>query len=171
MSGQDPTDLDDDDLALVAKLRALPPEGVEPDWRKLEAAIRAEVGEDAPRPWWRNWRWIVPIWALATTAAIALLVTRDAPGVEKSAPPQPVLTKEVEPPLQPPVEAPAEAMYLDGESVNLDNVDPAFDPRDDSARAALDVEEPDDSFDLRWIDELDEKSMESVEQWLMHKRS
>src|SRR6478735_2549542 len=69
-------ELDHEDRALVAKLRELPPEGTEPDWQALEAAIRAEVGNESPRPWWRNWRWIVPVWALATTAAVALLVSR-----------------------------------------------------------------------------------------------
>src|SRR5689334_11413347 len=99
------SELDDEDLALVNKLRALPPEGVEPDWQKLEAAIRAEVGDEAPRPWWRNWRWIVPIWALATTAAVALLVTRDAPVEKTFVPPTPVMSKHVETPPAP-VEAP-----------------------------------------------------------------
>ena len=33
------SDLDDQDRELIAKLRALPPEGVEPDWQKLEAAF------------------------------------------------------------------------------------------------------------------------------------
>ena len=63
-----------EDRALVAKLRALPPEGDEPDWQKLEAAIRAEVGDEAPRPWWRNWRWLVPLGRSPTTAALAFVV-------------------------------------------------------------------------------------------------
>src|SRR3954469_9978333 len=67
--------LDDDDRALIAKLKALPPEGKEPDWQQLAASIRAEVGDAAPAPWWRNWRWIVPVWALATTAVVTLVVT------------------------------------------------------------------------------------------------
>ena len=62
----------DEDDELIAKLKALPPEGQEPDWQKLEAAIRAQVGDRAPVVWWRNWKWIVPMWALATTAAVAL---------------------------------------------------------------------------------------------------
>lgn len=168
MSGRPPSDLDDDDRELVAKLRALPPEGVEPDWQKLEAAIRAEVGDQTPRPWWRNWRWIVPIWALATTAAVALLVTRDRP-VEKTVHPTPVMPRQIATP--PPVEAPAPAMWLDGEMVELDRVDDSFDPLDDSARAALDTSEPEDGFDLHWIDELDDRAIDSVEHWLMHERS
>src|SRR5438445_6944292 len=79
----DELELDGEDREILAKLRALPPEGNEPDWQQLEASIRAEVGDRAPTVWWRNWKWIVPIWALATTAAIALLVLRghhdDAP--------------------------------------------------------------------------------------------
>lgn len=170
MTGQDPRDLDEADLELVGKLRALPPEGVEPDWQKLEAAIRAEVGDEAPRPWWRNWRWIVPIWALATTAAVALLVTgRDRPVEKTIVPPTPVLSKQVETPT--PSAASAPAMWLDGQVVDLENVDDSFDPLDESARAALDTSEPDDSFDLHWIDSLDERAMDSVEQWLMHERS
>jgi hypothetical protein len=169
------SDLDDEDLALVGKLRALPPEGVEPDWHKLEAAIRAEVGERAPRPWWRNWRWIVPIWALATTAAVALLVTRDKT-VEKTAPRStPMMSKHVETPAPSATPATADeasAMWLAGEIVELDDVDDTrFEPLDDSAHAALDIDEPDDSFDLHWIDQLDERAMDSVEQWLMHERS
>jgi hypothetical protein len=63
-------------------------------------------------------------------------------------------------------------MWLDGEMVELEGVDEtSFEPLDDSARAALDLDEPDDSFDLHWIDELDDRAMDSVEQWLMHKRS
>ena len=178
MSGESPTDLDDEDLAVVARLRALPPEGVEPDWQKLEAAIRAEVGDEAPRPWWRNWRWIVPIWALATTAAVALLLTREQPVEKTFVPPTPVMSKQVETPAPAPVAASASdaeqvpAMWLGGEVVELSDVDEAsFEPLDDSARAALDIDEPDDSFDLQWIDTLDDRAMDSVEQWLMHKRS
>ena len=68
-------ELDAADRALVDTLRTLPPEGGEPDWKKLEAAIRAEVSPLAmPAPWWRSWRWLVPIGALATTAAILLTI-------------------------------------------------------------------------------------------------
>ena len=70
-------ELDDSEREIVAKLRALPPEGNEPDWQQLAASIRAEVGDRAPTVWWRNWKWIVPIWALATTAAVALIVLRN----------------------------------------------------------------------------------------------
>lgn len=154
------SELDDDDLALVAKLRALPPEGVEPDWKKLEAAIRAEVGDEAPRPWWRNWRWIVPIWVFATTAAIALLVTREP---ARPAAPPPFVAPIVETPA-PTVERRAPALWLDGELVEIGDGDVELPD-------AIATDEPDDSFDLHWIDELDEREIESVEQWLSDKRS
>jgi hypothetical protein len=154
-------ELDDDDLALVAKLRALPPEGVEPDWKQLEAAIREEVGDEAPRPWWRNWRWIVPIWALATTAAIALLVTRDHAKPIAPAPMPFVAPIAVTP--TPTVER-ASAVWLDGEPVDIGDGDVELPD-------AIATEEVDDSFDLHWIDELDDREIESVEQWLSHKRS
>jgi len=68
-------ELDDADHKLVDKLRGLPPDGDEPDWKRLEAAIRAEVSPlSTPAPWWRNWRWLVPIGALATTAAIVMTI-------------------------------------------------------------------------------------------------
>lgn len=161
MSSDGRDQLDDDDLVLVAKLRALPPEGVEPDWKKLEAAIRAEVGEEAPRPWWRNWRWIVPIWALAATAAVALLVTRDH--AKPIAPlPQPFVAPIAVTP--PPAVERAPAVWLDGESVEIGDGDVELPD-------AIATEEGDDSFDLQWIDELDDREIESVEQWLQHKRS
>src|SRR5215467_11575933 len=58
---------------MLDQLRALPHEGVEPDWNKLESAIRDAVGPTVPRPWWRNWRWLAPIGAFAATAAIAIV--------------------------------------------------------------------------------------------------
>lgn len=163
MSSDRRDELDDDDLALVAKLRALPPEGVEPDWKKLEAAIRAEVGGEAPRPWWRNWRWIVPIWALATTAAITLLVTRD-PAKPSARAPVPFVAPTAVTPTPTPTLERAPAVWLDGEPVEIGEGD--VDLPD-----AIATEDSDDAFDLQWIDELDERQIESVEQWLQDKRS
>src|SRR5262245_62960485 len=47
--------------ALLGRLRELPPEGNEPDWSAMERSIRAAVGSEVPRPWWRAWRWLVPV--------------------------------------------------------------------------------------------------------------
>jgi len=162
-------DLDGEDRALIQQLRELPPEGNEPDWQALEAAIRAEVGDDAPRPWWRNWRWIVPVWALATTAAVALIVLHHHP--------EPSRTVLRDPPVAAPPAPPAHAMWLDGEALDLDDIDePALDTLDGDARAALD---PDDDvtggllpiLDYAWIDSLDESAIDRAETWLQRKRS
>jgi len=183
-------ELDAGDREVIEKLRALPPDGEEPDWHKLEAAIRAGVGSAVPRPWWRKWRWIVPIWALATTATVALLVTREQP----REPVQPAVSTHERTHQDAPSAAPpeaAEAMWLDGEPVDLDGVDDtSLDPLDEPARAALDPGSrgepaslhvgPDDGdvsagilpvTDLGWIDNLDEGAVDQVEQWLAKKRS
>jgi len=168
--------LDADDRALVAKLKELPPEGSEPDWQALEAAIRAEVGDDAPRPWWRNWRWIVPVWVLATTAVVALLVMRGGKPVEHQAVVGPgrLDAGVVESPAP---AAATSAMWLDGEAVELDNVDgSALDELDGEARAAL-APEGDVTggilpvADYGWIDTLDDEAVGVAEDWLKRKRS
>ncbi|HUS29468.1 MAG TPA: hypothetical protein VMZ53_13205 [Kofleriaceae bacterium] len=156
-------ELDDRDHELIAKLRALPPEGTEPNWQKLEAAIRAEVGDRAPRPWWRNWKWIIPVWALATTAAVALIVMRDhdapAPQHALTSPSQhdtPSTQREV---------TNAPAMWLDGEALNLDDVDDAsLDNLDQAAREVLDTDDV-------GLDELDDAALDEIEQWLEKERS
>jgi hypothetical protein len=167
--------LDAEDKALVAKLAALPPEGNEPDWHALEAAIRAEVGDAAPRPWWRNWRWIVPVWALATTAVIALVLLRSGTRVEDTAVVAPArtdagMTDEAPPPMQ-------EAMWLDGEIVELDDVSgSALDELDGEARKAL---EPEGDItggilpvaDYGWLDALDDEALVAAEDWLNRKPS
>src|SRR6478735_559545 len=117
-------ELDHEDRALVAKLRELPPEGTEPDWQALEAAIHAEVGDEAPRPWWRNWRWIVPVWALATTAAVALLLSRAHHDVPTPTPtPQPIARPAAVTPPPPATQESAPAVWLDGEPVEIDDVE------------------------------------------------
>jgi hypothetical protein len=174
-------DLDPDDRALVARLRALPPEGNEPDWHELEAAIRAEVGDhvDAARhsrPWWRNWRWIVPVWALATTAAVALLVTRGGPPAEPEVVRGAARDAGAAPePAQP--EAEPVALWLDGDVVEIGEVPAAaLDELDGEARAAL---APDDDVsdgilpvaDYGWIDTLDDAAVVAAEDWLKRNKS
>src|SRR5882724_9244662 len=58
---------------LIDRLRALPPEGAEPDWAALERSIRDAVGHDVPRPWWRRLRWLAPTVTLVTASAVLLL--------------------------------------------------------------------------------------------------
>jgi hypothetical protein len=167
---------DPDARDLIAKLKALPPEGEEPDWQALEAAIRAEVGDEAPRPWWRNWRWIVPVWALATTAAVALLVVRNhAP--EHTAVIAPHDAAPLAAPMPPEPAAARTALWLDGQMVEIDEVPgSALDDIDGDARAAL---APDDDVtggilpvaDYGWIDALDDDAVVAAEAWLTRKRS
>lgn len=156
--------LDDEDQAIIAKLKALPPEGEEPDWQKLEAAIRAKVGDRAPPgAWWRNWKWIVPIWALATTAAVALIVLRDH-GDE--APPKHAVTipeREPAPPARMVTHAPT--MWLGGEVVNVDEIDDAS--LDELDQAAREVMEPDEVS----LEDLDDAALDQLEDWLDKERS
>src|SRR5688572_2370793 len=58
---------------VLDRLRALPPEGNEPDWSALQCSIREAVGADLPRPWWRRWTWILPA-TTCVTAALVLLI-------------------------------------------------------------------------------------------------
>ncbi len=170
---EDDDQLDADERALVAKLKALPPEGTEPDWQKLEAAIRAEVGDDAPKPWWRNWRWIVPVWALATTAAIALVVMRgdDEPAQQAIVGPGRIDAGVEEAPRP---AAATTAMWLDGEVIEIDEA--ALEQYDAEARAVL---EGDDEVsggilpvaDYGWIDSLDDEAIERADAWLKRNRS
>src|SRR5687767_3550604 len=158
-------ELDTEERALVAKLRDLPPEGTEPDWHALEAAIRAQVGDRAPAPWWRNWRWIVPVWALATTATIAFFVLRTADeALPHDASRDAGIAAREAVAAQHDQTPPVEAMWLAGEVVELDDLaapdlgaSDALDALDETARAAL---APDDEVsagilpvaDYGWID-------------------
>jgi hypothetical protein len=76
-----------------------------------------------------------------------------------------------------PAEPSHAAMWLDGEAVELDDVDePALDALDVEARAVL---APDDDVtggilpvtDYGWIDNLDDDAMNRAEDWLARKRS
>jgi len=161
-SDDEAPELDDGDHDVIAKLRALPPEGDEPDWQKLEASIRAQVGDRAPTVWWRNWKWIVPIWALATTAAVALIVLR---GHHDEAPRQAITMPHREEPVPQHVITNAPAMWLDGEAVNLDDVDDAsLDDLDQAAREALDGDDVN-------LDDLDDDGLDKLEDWLEKNKS
>ena len=171
-------ELDADERALIGKLRDLPPEGTEPDWDAMQAAIRAQVGERAPRPWWRNWRWIVPVWALAATAAAALLVVRGESDEAHVAPRG--VDAGIEREVETPVTRAVHALWLDGEVLELDELAgaqlEALDELDTDARAAL---RPSDDVtggilpvaDYGWIDALDDESLDRADAWLKRNRS
>lgn len=156
--------LDDEDRALIAKLRELPYDGEEPDWRALEAQIRAQVAPLAmPSPWWRNWRWLVPIGALATTAAIVLVLatrpqaTGNVATTEHGARQDAAVSAEPDPSLAATQHADdrahAPTMWLDGEAVDIDEIS------DEKLEAALPLDgllgEPDDVDAARALDDVD----------------
>jgi len=164
-------DADDDDL--IARLRALPPEGEEPDWDALERSIRAAVGPNAPKPWWRRWQYLVPIGALAATAAAALLwMHRPAPEAPVAVAPPPAVVE--------PAPEPAMAMWMDGKIIDLEDVDPSAildDDLDREAQAALATDGTAAPLggilpagDLEWIDNLDDSALDRAEQWLDKKK-
>ncbi|MBA3461010.1 MAG: hypothetical protein H0T46_13655 [Deltaproteobacteria bacterium] len=150
---------------LLDQLRELPPEGNEPDWSLLERAIRDEVGGTAPRPWWRGWRWLVPVGALAMAGAVLALVLRTPQPVAVFAVPDAGVTTVV------PVTDDSLALWLDGEHVDVD-LEAADDFIDDEI---LFDDEPDPDLltagDLAWIDELGDDDVAAAEAWLARKKS
>jgi hypothetical protein len=169
----DEPELDAKDRELIRKLRELPHEGNEPDWAALERSIRDAVGPDAPKPWWRRWRWMVPVGALAATAAGALLWLRHPEPEVTPPPPAPH-----EQPAQSPPSDEATAVWLGGRVLDLGDVDPAqLDELDRDARDALGSDQADagatgllPANDLGWIDTLDDTALERAETWLAGKK-
>ena len=165
-------DLAPEEHALVAKLRALPGEGREPDWSQLEREIALAVGPRVPLPWWRSWRWLVPAAALAAVAVIALVVINHphAPTVAVTHPdaggaPAPVA--EAAPPT-----STGTALWLDGQAVDVGDVDPTLlllDDVDSSDELADDSGTLLPADDLRWIDSLDDRALDRAEHWLKKK--
>lgn len=180
-------ELDDDDRALVERLRALDHDGKHPDWASLELAIRDAVSHLDPYPWWRRWRWALPVGVLAATAAAAVFLLRapntretDALPTTASATPHAAPGRAVPAVATPAAEVPA-AVWLDGAAVDLDDVDDVddtmFDDLDRDARNAFGgdgdniIEGILPTHDLHWIDDLDEASIQRVEHWLEGKKT
>ncbi|CAN5478420.1 hypothetical protein BH11MYX1_BH11MYX1_18270 [soil metagenome] len=166
--------------ALIGQLRALPSEGSEPDWSVLEREIRIAVGPQVPGGWRQPWlRWLIPVGALVAGVAIVLLIAH--PHRQGVVEPAPRPSAERSPVAAPPAaqdRAPSEAIWLDGEAVDLGDVDPSFlindddkDDKDDDKGDAL----ADDSgvlptTNLDWIDALDERALDRAEAWLDHEK-
>ena len=180
---EDPALREDADATrtLLGQLRELPPEGNEPDWRAMEQAIRAEVGESAPRRSWfsRRLAWLAPAAALALAAAVLVLVLR-APEPTVPAPlvPDAGVARSAQP------EHAAEdsgtvALWLDGAPLEVDvsdldlvaedalGTDEVTDVGDDDEVTA-DLMTP---GDLAWVDELGEDDLGAAEAWLARKKS
>ena len=154
--------------AVIDQLRALPPEGSEPDWRAMQARI-AKAIDEAPRPWWR--RWFVPVGGLAVVAGAALLLLTvrhdDAP-----APPTPVAVKtpviDAAVPAPPAPPAQATELWLDGQLVDVSDVDP--EALFDDEVEVPDAIAQDGDGDLT-VDQLDDKALDNLDRWLERKKS
>jgi hypothetical protein len=114
-----------------------------------------------PQPWWRVWRYLVPVCGFAAVAAGALLWLRQ---------PEPAVTA---PPMPEPA-SPAPAMvWLDGEALELGNIDPEALFDDDVAEQS-DVLVIQDALatdglapsNLGWVDQLDDPAIDRARQWL-----
>ncbi|HEY3802923.1 MAG TPA: hypothetical protein VGL61_09970 [Kofleriaceae bacterium] len=166
--------------SLIQRTRSAAMPTTEPDWSALERQIREAVGPTVPVPFWRRLRWLAPAGTLVTTAAIALLwlhhaptdraaIAHDAGSLALVAPAAPAAPA----PAVEPVAAPA-AVYIDGQVIDISNVDPEAlmddldGGPDDTAEA-----EPDSALlpaaDYNWIDQLDDQAVERAERWLARK--
>jgi hypothetical protein len=183
---------------LIDQLRALPPEGAEPDWAAMERSIRRAVGPAGPRPWWRSWRWLTPVTMLATSAAMLLVMwARPAPirapeATTATGPGTGHLAREARPAED------TVALWLDGVEVDVelsasdllgdaeagDPVEPASlvgllvgpsGPIDDDDLGQPGGEADAElgllpSTDLAWIDQLDEAAIDRAERWFAGKK-
>ncbi len=150
--------------AVIDKLRALPPEGVEPDWRVMQARI-AKAIDEAPRPWWR--RWFVPAGGLAVVVGAAMMMMtlhRDQALVEP--PPMAERAPVVDAAVPVPVPAAqATELWLDGQLVDVTDADPESLFDDDAAPDAVA-----DDGDVT-VDQLDDKALDNLDRWLERKKS
>jgi hypothetical protein len=153
---------------LLGELRELPPAGGPPDWTALERSIAEATGPAVPRPpWWSRWRFALPAFALAASAAIVFLVVRPD---REDVPVAPVADNPSAPPSVEP--APVFAIYLDGTGMEIELTaeDLLDDPFDDLVAddGMLEVVAPDmiAPDDLAWVDDLDAEDLERVESYL-----
>ncbi|HSR96728.1 MAG TPA: hypothetical protein VLM79_06760 [Kofleriaceae bacterium] len=161
---------------LLDRLRAMPHEGDEPDCSAMERSIRAAVGDEVPRPWWRAWRWLVPLMSCATAAAVLLMLwsrPQQRPGREPA--PRSEGRGSQPAPAVPAPEALDEAvvpLWLDGAEVDVDlsaaemlrlpgiTDDDAPGEADGDGVALL------PASGLEWVDHLDDAAMARAERWL-----
>jgi hypothetical protein len=152
--------------AIIDQLRALPPEGNEPDWRAMERRIAGAVDAIRP-PWWR--RFLLPAGVLAVAAAALVLYLRREPAVERP-PATPVAVVIPDAAVPAPAVEPTE-IWINGHLLDVGDVDPdALDDLDEpSALADEDCLLPAD--DLGWVDRLDDRAIDRAEHWLEKKKS
>jgi hypothetical protein len=152
----------------------------EPDWSALERQIREAVGPTVPMPWWRRMRWLAPISTLATTAAIALVWLHHAPADHAQVTPDRDASVAFIAPVAPthveaaPTPKPTEAttIYIDGQIIDVSNVDPEALVNDGASDGTADASSSGllPASDYGWIDQLDDKAMERAERWLARKK-
>jgi hypothetical protein len=176
---------------LLGRLRALPPtydRGEPPDWAAMERSIRQAVADDAPRPWWRSWRWLAPAMTCAAAAAVVVALW---PRLAQS--PGPVAVPRMAqdhapPPGHEPPGNPGNdlvALWLDGSEVDVDLARPeAVDQvlgdallgsadgpalrsdELDAARAPVDELGVLPSAGMAWVDDLDDAALDRAERLL-----
>jgi hypothetical protein len=171
--------------ALLGRLRALPPEGDEPDWAAMQRSIHAAVGDEVPRSWWRAWRWLVPLTGFATAAAVLIFLGSRPASIREPEPAQPSAAVGTRPATPPDgadrgdrADHAGDAMaivplWLDGAEVDVDlsaaeilrgpdagEYDPSRPGADDDDGALL------PSSALSWVDHLDEDALSRAERWL-----
>jgi hypothetical protein len=160
---------------VIDRLRALPPEGEEPDWRAMERRIAAAVDESTP--WWRRWLVIVPIGVIAAAAA-AFVWLHHAPEHDTKPTPIAVIAPDRhDAAVAAPAPAPSETdetdeVLLDGTFVDITNVD--ADLFDDSDEPPADIADESGLLpagDLGWVDQLDDRALDRAERWLERKKS
>lgn len=164
--------------SLLDRLRALPPEGDEPDWSAMERSIRSAVGDEVPRPWWRAWRWLVPVMSCATAAAVLILLwsrPRPRPIRETAAPPVAQGERSVSAMPEPEVLDDPGAivpLWLDGAEVDVDlsAADilrvPGIGDDDIQGDGDADGVALLPAADLGWVDRLDDAAVSRAERWL-----
>lgn len=163
--------------ALLDRLRDLPHEGTEPDWAAMERSIGNAVGRELPRPWWRNWKWVLPITTFATAAAVLLATWSQRTERVATMPPLPVTQHHQAAPSPTTEVVP---LLLDGDVVDveaspdtfgaIESIEGELGMQDDAQPEAVDDAALLPTDDLAWVDGLDDAALARAEQWLAQRK-
>ena len=163
--------------AVLDRARSSATPAPELDWSALERQIREVVGPTVPVPWWKRLRWVAPISTLATTAAIALVWLHHAPA-DHATPRDAAIVAAPAPAVEAPKPTAAHdndkpaTIYIDGQVIDVSNVDPEAMIGDDASDNTADATSTGllPASDYGWIDQLDDKAIERAERWLAKKK-
>jgi hypothetical protein len=152
----------------------------------MERSIRQAVADEAPRPWWRRWRWLVPAMTCTAAAAIAIALWPRPETVRAPAPaPRPVHDR-APPGREPPPGDDVVALWLDGSEVDVDLsrpgtvddvLDDALGTADGAAPRADELDPASPAGDelgllpaagMAWVDDLDDAALDRAEHLLAH---